>query len=231
MNNLKFEEEFSLLERMYSDGRIDLQELDFLPGWLHINNTEDFSLVWMNKTMQNEIQATNEQVLKEGLAFMNKIIHPATTKVALPLLSNFIKTSDNDSVLGFFQYIKPCHEKDYKLYATFTKFLQNQDALISFSIPIEVFGETSKLVEKIVQENLLIKNENRVLKSNLSLFSKLTIREKEILQYVISGLDSKTISEKLNISKYTVDTHRKRICKKLHIRKPVELTRFECFFN
>lgn len=41
-----------------------------------------------------------------------------------------------------------------------------------------------------------------------------TTREKQILELVISGKSSKDISEKLHISKYTVDTHRKNILSK-----------------
>jgi DNA-binding NarL/FixJ family response regulator len=43
----------------------------------------------------------------------------------------------------------------------------------------------------------------------------LTPQERKIIQLVVDGLPSKEIAEKLFISKYTVDTHRRNILKKM----------------
>ena len=45
----------------------------------------------------------------------------------------------------------------------------------------------------------------------------LTKREKEILSYIVSGLSSKKIAEKLFVSYHTVNTHIKNIYEKLHV--------------
>jgi len=52
------------------------------------------------------------------------------------------------------------------------------------------------------------------------LFSK---REKEVLQYLVKGLQSIEIAEKLSISRYTVDTHRKNILSKSNSKNTPEL--------
>lgn len=52
----------------------------------------------------------------------------------------------------------------------------------------------------------------------------LSMREKEIVIYVVKGLTNKEIAEKLYLSVHTVITHRRNIAKKLEIRSVAGLT-------
>ena len=54
-------------------------------------------------------------------------------------------------------------------------------------------------------------------------FSSLTGREKQILAHIADGLDSKEISERMEIGKRTVDTHRSQITRKLRLKTAAEL--------
>lgn len=56
--------------------------------------------------------------------------------------------------------------------------------------------------------------------------SRLTAREREILQLLAEGLTAKEIAKRLEISAYTVDAHRTRIMRKLQISSIGELVRF-----
>ncbi len=47
----------------------------------------------------------------------------------------------------------------------------------------------------------------------------LTLREKEILNFIAAGLNSNQIADKLAISKYTVDNHRRNMLKKRKVDK------------
>lgn len=55
-------------------------------------------------------------------------------------------------------------------------------------------------------------------------YELLTAREREILQLVAEGKGNKEIATALNISPYTVETHRSNILEKLGLHTPVELT-------
>ncbi len=59
----------------------------------------------------------------------------------------------------------------------------------------------------------------------LSIYSKLTPRETEILQLIAEGKNTKEISNRLNISIKTVETHRRHIKKKLKSESIAELTK------
>jgi two-component system, NarL family, nitrate/nitrite response regulator NarL len=56
--------------------------------------------------------------------------------------------------------------------------------------------------------------------------SNLTQREKEIIRYIADGLTAHEIADKLFISHRTVDTHRKNILQKLHLKNIAALTRY-----
>jgi DNA-binding CsgD family transcriptional regulator len=52
---------------------------------------------------------------------------------------------------------------------------------------------------------------------------QLTQKEKEIAKLILEGLESKEISETLNISLNTVSTHRKNILRKVNARNLTEM--------
>jgi DNA-binding NarL/FixJ family response regulator len=54
-------------------------------------------------------------------------------------------------------------------------------------------------------------------------FELLTAREREVLQLVAEGNSNKEIAERLFLSVLTVETHRKKILDKLHLRGTPEL--------
>lgn len=55
---------------------------------------------------------------------------------------------------------------------------------------------------------------------------QLTTREVEIIRLVGQGLTTRAIAERLFVSEFTVNTHRRNICRKLAVETPVELLRF-----
>ncbi len=57
-------------------------------------------------------------------------------------------------------------------------------------------------------------------------YSKLTVREMEILKLIASGLPTKGIAAELRISRKTVDAHKRNIMEKLEMWSVAELTRY-----
>lgn len=55
---------------------------------------------------------------------------------------------------------------------------------------------------------------------------KITAREKEIIKELALGLNVPKIAEKLHISPFTVETHKKNIFKKLNIHNSIDLLKF-----
>lgn len=88
-------------------------------------------------------------------------------------------------------------------------------------------------ISNIIVNNLMKKSSNEAISSNSSLISSkenspntynLTKKEIEILQLVLLGKTNKEISEKLNKSKRTIETHRFNLMKKMDVKNLIELS-------
>jgi two-component system response regulator NreC len=73
--------------------------------------------------------------------------------------------------------------------------------------------------------HILAEDYVRVLKQKgeVDTYELLTDREREILQLLAEGKANKEVATSLNISPYTVETHRKHILEKLNLHNPAEL--------
>jgi two-component system response regulator NreC len=73
--------------------------------------------------------------------------------------------------------------------------------------------------------HILAEDYVRVLKQKgeVDSYELLSDREKEILQLIAEGKANKEVATSLNISPYTVETHRKHILEKLNLHNPAEL--------
>jgi len=60
---------------------------------------------------------------------------------------------------------------------------------------------------------------------------QLTKREFELLQFIKQNYTNQQMASHLNLSIYTVETHRKNIMQKLNLKNPVELTKFILQYN
>ncbi len=54
----------------------------------------------------------------------------------------------------------------------------------------------------------------------------LTLREKQVAQYITQGLSNKYIAAELGLSARTVESHRARIFQKMQVRNAVELVQY-----
>jgi DNA-binding NarL/FixJ family response regulator len=86
----------------------------------------------------------------------------------------------------------------------------------------EFFGEaTSRIMVKGYMKRIV--DEERPSEKGTDL---LTAREKEILRLYVEGLINKEISERLEISIRTVETHKNHIMRKLGLRSTVEMVKY-----
>jgi len=63
-------------------------------------------------------------------------------------------------------------------------------------------------------------------RANVEKLSRLTVREREVLEQAAQGLHAKEIAAALGISPRTVEVHKTRIMEKLGVRNVAELVRF-----
>jgi FixJ family two-component response regulator len=56
-------------------------------------------------------------------------------------------------------------------------------------------------------------------------WARLTVREREVMQHVVSGQSNKQIAGALSLSEPTIKTHRGQVMRKMHARSIVDLVR------
>jgi len=78
-----------------------------------------------------------------------------------------------------------------------------------------------KITDVVIKEYIIsmAKNEETV-------FTKITAREREVLQLIAEGKSTKQIASFLNVSVKTIETHRQQIMEKLNIHSIAELTKY-----
>ncbi len=80
-------------------------------------------------------------------------------------------------------------------------------------------------------KNDLLLGNDIIIESYSSKLGTLTVREKEVLQLIANGKTSNQIAESLYLSIHTIQTHRKRIWKKLDIKSYNELIKIATAFE
>ena len=78
-----------------------------------------------------------------------------------------------------------------------------------------------KIADVVMQDYL-----HKLPKSDFSVFSVLTTREREVLQLLAEGKNTKEIAHFLEVSGKTVETYRQHIMEKLDIHNVAELTKY-----
>jgi len=80
-------------------------------------------------------------------------------------------------------------------------------------------------VSRIMAEGYLQKFKAKPASDKSKKESQLSKREKEILTFIVNGLNSKDIADKLSLSVRTIEVHRFNMMKKLNVKNVIELVR------
>lgn len=78
----------------------------------------------------------------------------------------------------------------------------------------------SPSITRALLENYIPQLQNEGLQDS---YSRLTEREKEVLQLLAEGKSNKEVASMLNLSPYTVETHRTRLMQKLNLHNTAEI--------
>jgi DNA-binding CsgD family transcriptional regulator len=197
------------------------------PGWVQINQVEkngDQVSVVNVFTNQNSLETSGnvgDEIAEFEAAYLNEAMHLEDTKSAGEVIRRFINLADNEVIGGFFRSRLPGRDYIWTLVRS-RVFRRNPDGtpshflnwIVELNRDIQSKQQMGEFVKEIYQFN-----------NDISL-PKISKREKEVLALISVGLSARLISEKLNISILTVDTHRKNLLKKLNLHNIAALASF-----
>lgn len=196
-----------------------------LPFIVHFNSPKDLSLQYVNNKFTHRIGYDLEQLLAGGAEIFEDYVHPSSLAIYPNLLE--LSTNAGETPFTFIHHIKmvASRKSDYKPLLTITKPVNRLNASkFCISAQPHEFGTWHKKILNIVElDSYKFKH--------LALFHQLTAREREVIRLLAEGLGNPQISDRLCISRSTVETHRKRLKAKLGFKTYRELLRFSVAFG
>ena len=146
--------------------------------------------------------------------------------------SFFIDYSDRDAVLALveaeqFDYLVPtCNDFSYMSCA----WVAERCGFAGFDrYPVATILHTKNAFREVMERHGLRSPPSRRLAANATVdsvkarISKLTTRERQIMELVVAGKFNKVIADELNISMRTVEVHRANLFDKMRVKTAVEL--------
>ena len=199
-----------------------------IPGLIVIHNLRNFNVECMSENGLKRMNTTIEELKEMGLNYYKNFLNPDSYAYMRQFMELIINSTDDESV-SFIQQARSSRDKEWDWYASNSKvFLRDEEGipLLSISYVIPITGK--HFFESKIQRAF---DENKFLKKNQHLFASLTKREKEILVLMAQSISSEEIARENNISKSTVDTHRRNIRRKIGVENPYDIMRFAQAFN
>ncbi|NSL89757.1 LuxR C-terminal-related transcriptional regulator [Chitinophaga solisilvae] len=191
--------------------------LNNVPAMLYCYDNNNKSITWCNTYLAETFGFSTLEMTGKGMDFFRHIMHPDDFKLAAVAQQQF---RNNKAHFGGVARIKRKGEEEYRwllgLEVPFTYDAKGQvKEIICAFLDLTHAIDTNAQISVALSEILRRQNEN--------LLNKLTAREKDVLGLAVQGLNNKEIANALNLSRYTVETHRKNIRLKLKVRNTSEL--------
>ncbi len=214
-----------LIDRLLQKEGADLKELvNEIPGIFHTNNRSDMTIDNMNKSGEEFLKLSKDEINEMGFEFFMKYAHAYTREVVGPRFQKFYDEAGDEKVKADLQLILNPKTNTFEPFFTVAKPFKKQKLLLTSSNPIRNLGFVNRKMERLLGEEVFIR-------AQFKKFQSLTEREMEVLALIASGRTNYQISEELFITEGTVKLHRKHIKKKTECRNTVELVKFAQAFD
>lgn len=188
-----------------------------VPAMVYTCNNNTKTITWCNQCLLDTTGYSWEEIDRLGMEFFRHIMHPDDIKLAPVAQQSF---RNNKGKFGGLARVRKKGEEEFRwllgLEVPFSHDEQGQvEELVCAFIDLTDAIDTNLQISTALAEILRRQNEN--------LLNKLTTREKDVLALAVQGWNNKEIALQLNLSRYTVETHRKNIRLKLKVRNTSEL--------
>lgn len=191
--------------------------LHHVPAMVFTANQRNNQVNWCNAYMETFTGYTLTEMHTLGLEFFRQLIHPDDFEITGTARESF---QNNKNIFGGVTRVRPRGQRDWRW-------------LVGLTIPFshEENGEVKDVICAFLDLTMAIDTHTQLAdamsevlrRQNESLLHKLTFREKDVLALAVKGLNNKEIAQQLNLSRHTVETHRKNIRLKLKVRNTTEL--------
>lgn len=192
--------------------------LDLVPALIHIRDQRTGEIVWWNAEWESVFNLNKEEFRKNSTACIKGIVHPDDFSL-LESSNQFYKRRIGNKFGGTIRVKYPGNAEWSWLVGISRVIKKTEDGIPLCTLA--VFLDFTNIVNTEIQIKEVLHDVLRIHNGNA--LSKISDREKTIIEFLVIGLSSKQIAERLSISTHTVRTHRKNILLKLGINSTSEL--------
>ena len=218
------------LERKINKGEFSIESVgNYLPGNVLVIDLNTLSTVYMNKSGCNILKHSAEELHELGTEYFQSFFVPEEMDIVVPTYLNMQKKQDASRIYNFAHRVKTMSDSSYKWYFASAKLLYEPGKVVADRI-ILIVNEVNSL-NYIAKKINSVLDESDWMKMHFKKFCLLTRREKEIIVLLVGGKNSSEISDILNITRLTVNTHRRNINEKLEITSFSGLYKFATVFG
>lgn len=191
--------------------------LNNVPAMLYTHQNSTKTINWCNRYMEDVTGYTMAEMNSMGLDFFRDIMHPDDFDLAVIAQQSF---KENKNIFGgVLRFRKRGTDNWYWLTGLAIPYTRDehgnvQEVICAF-VDMTMAMDTNDQLAEAMLDVMRRKHEDVI--------SKLTPRERDILKLTVKGLNNKEIAAALNLSRYTIETHRKNIRIKLKVRNTTEL--------
>ncbi|GAA0533635.1 LuxR C-terminal-related transcriptional regulator [Chitinophaga japonensis] len=191
--------------------------LHHVPAMLYTSDPTHHTVSWCNRSMEEATGFSLQEMNTLGVEFFRQLMHPDDFELTGIARQSF---KHNKQIFGGVTRMRKKGQDDWRwLVGMAVPFSRDEQGavkeVICAFLDLTIAMDTDEQLADAMSDVLRRQNE--------TLLSKLTTREKDVLTLAVRGLNNKEIAGQLNLSRYTVETHRKNIRLKLKVRNATEL--------
>ncbi|KAA9327007.1 LuxR family transcriptional regulator [Hymenobacter busanensis] len=199
------------------------------PGIIIIHHVHHRTVEYMSAMGLALLQTTQEELLALGADYHSRFFNAEESAEYVPKIWALVAQNDFNLIVSFFQQVRTAGCTTWSWFmSTVRLLLRGEDGLplliISYSCPIDADSHVTAKVQRLLDEN-------NFLRQNGAAYSRLTLREREILRLLALGYSAREIAQGLFISVQTVETHRRNLRQKLGADSLFELGQYARAFD
>lgn len=221
--NHTIEFNYEMFKNYTFNNNIDFFEKIFnkLPFAIFIYDCIKMKAIWANNEAEKRIGYSVEDLKNKTIEWYLDLFHPDDRNIIIESVRTFTENISNE-YSGIYRIKSQLGEGWHWTYSKSSLFSESEDK--SSKLILTTALNLSSNLNSIHKVDDIMKENSRM--RNLILIESLTIRETQILQYIAKGKNTAQIAEIMYISRHTVNTHRKKISKKLDLHSMASLATF-----
>ncbi len=200
-----------------------------LPGIIATFNMHQVCNTYTNTAGCTFLQRERKELQQMGTTYFTEFFIAEEMIWILDIVKKLLVSQDTSSVKTFCHRARPNNKTEWSWYHVNCKLLPSIDG--GPTPHLIVMANPANRLQAVTQQLYDRFDIGTIPANAFAIFSRLTLREKEILKLIATGYSNKQIADVLFIASNTVETHRKNIKHKLQAKTITDMMRFVLLFS